>query len=309
MAAISRRQWGNIAMANGVDMIGRGRPLVLCADDFALAPGVDEGIVCLAEAGRLSAISCMAVKADWPHAARRLEALSDRCDIGLHLTLTDQPPLGPMPQLASGGVLPPLSRLFAAAFAGRLSRGDAAAEVKAEMVRQWDAFVQARGRLPDFVDGHQHVHLLPGVRSVVLDQVMRSPLGERPWLRSCWEPPARVLARRIATGKALLLAALSLPLRRAAALVRLPTNTSFRGVHGFAAKADYAAMFPHFLKGRSRRPLIMCHPGLVDDRLRAVDAVVEPRQDEYAYFSSDRFPDDLAEAGLRIARFRDFVSG
>jgi predicted glycoside hydrolase/deacetylase ChbG (UPF0249 family) len=296
-------------MAKGGDMILTGQPLVLCADDFALAPGVDEAIVRLAEAGRLSAISCMAVMADWPHAARRLEVLQDRCDIGLHLTLTDQPPLGPMPQLAPGGMLPALSKLFAAAFAGRLTRGEAAAEVKAEVVRQWDAFVQARGRLPDFVDGHQHVHLLPGIRSAVLDQVIRCPVGERPWLRSCWESPARVLARRIASGKALLLATLSLPLRRAALAGRLATNTSFRGVHGFAANADYAAMFRQFLKGRSRRPLIMCHPGLVDDRLRAVDTVVEPRQDEYAYFSSHRFRDDLAEAGLHVARFREFASG
>lgn len=296
-------------MAKDGDMTATGRPLVICADDFALAPGVDEAIVRLAEAGRLSAISCMAVMAGWSGSARRLEALYERCDMGLHLTLTDQPPLGAMPQLAPNGMLPTLSKLFAAAFAGRLTRGEAAAEVKAEVVRQWDAFVQARGRLPDFVDGHQHVHLLPGVLSTVLDQVIRCPVDERPWLRSCWEPPARVLARRIATGKALLLATLSLPLRREAVAAGLATNNSFRGVHGFAANTDYASLFRKFLKGSSARPLIMCHPGFVDDQLRAVDAVVEPRQDEYAYFSSQRFPEHLAEAGLRVARFKEFASG
>ena len=251
----------------------------------------------------------MAVMADWAKAAPRLEALNECCDVGLHLTLTDQPPLGPMPTLAPNGVLPSLGRLFAAAFSGRAMRKHVASEVIGEVARQWDAFTQARGRVPDFIDGHQHVHLLPGIREAVLDRVMSCQESERPWLRVCWEPPARILARRISAGKALLLAALSMPLRRATAAWRLRTNNSFRGVHGFAANADYAAMFPKFLDGRAERPLIMCHPGLIDDRLRAVDAVVEPRQDEYAYFSSRRFPADLAEAGLRLVRFREFATG
>lgn len=293
------------AVADDIPGVNPGRPLILCADDFGLSPGVSEGIASLAEAGRLSAISCMAGMPHWPEAAPRLAALGDRCDVGLHITLTDHPPLGRMPGLAPAGTLPPLGRLFAAAFTRRLDRQ----EVAAEIARQWDAFIQAHGRYPDFVDGHQHVHLLPGIREAVLALLMQCPEENRLWLRVCWEPPARVLARRIAAPKAMLLAMLSLPLRRAAARLGLAANDSFRGVHAFAADADYAQMFPQFLHGRARRPLIMCHPGLVDDALRAADAVVEPRAREYAYLASSRFPADLAAAGWRLAHFRAFATG
>lgn len=295
----------SMAIADGMPVANPGRPLVLCADDFGLAPGVSEGIAGLAEAGRLSAISCMAGMPAWPKAAPRLAALRECCDVGLHITLTDHPPLGRMPRLAPAGTLPPLGRLFSTAFGGRLDRQ----EVAAEIARQWDAFTQAHGRHPDFVDGHQHVHLLPGVREVVLALLMQCPEDARPWLRACWEPPVRVLARRIAAAKAMLLAMLSLPLRRSAARLGLATNDSFRGVHVFAADADYAVMFLRFLQGGAQRPLIMCHPGLVDDALRAADAVVEPRAGEYAYLASARFPTDLAAAGWRLGRFRDFAAG
>ena len=291
--------------AANLTVLGDGAaPLILCADDFGLAPGVDEAIIRLAECGRLSATSCMAGIPGWQKAAPRLRLLGDRCDIGLHVTLTDHRPLGSMPETASAGTLPTLGRLFAMAFTGRLARR----EVEAEVRRQWDAFTQAHGRAPDFVDGHQHVHLLPGIREAVLRLLTECPEGTRPWLRVCWEPPSRVLARRIATSKAMLLAALSLPLRRAVRGLKLATNDSFRGIHAFAPDGDYATMFPRFLQGRARRPLIMCHPGLVDEALRRADPVVEPRAGEFAYLASDRFSDDLAAAGWRLARFRDFAA-
>lgn len=307
-APLERRQGADrsppLPVSCGPGKIGAAAPLVLCADDFGLAPGVDEAIVRLADAGRLSATSCMTGMERWRVAAPQLQTLANRCDIGLHLTLTGHRPLGRMPTLAPAGRLPPLGRLFAAALTRRLDHQEVAAELR----RQWDAFTQVHGRLPDFVDGHQHVHLLPGVREAVLAMLLECPAGARPWLRVCWEPPPRVLARQVAIGKTMLLTALSLPLRHAVRRLGLAANDSFRGVHSFTPDGDFTSMFPRFLRGAARRPLIMCHPGLVDDALRAVDPVVEPRVGEYGYLASDRFTDDLAAAGWRLARFRDFAA-
>ena len=49
----------------------------------------------------------------------------------------------------------------------------------------------------------------------------------------------------------------------------------------------------------------MCHPGFVDARLRAIDAVTDQRRREYDYFASERFPADLQAAGRRLARFHE----
>lgn len=281
------------------------RAMLLCADDYALSEGVSEGIVRLAEAGRLSAVSCMTISPLWPALAPQLKAIEPACDVGLHLTLTDQIPLAPLPRIAADGRLPRHSRLMALAASGRLGAAGPAAEIAAEFERQWQAFEAAFGRPPDFVDGHQHVHLLPGIRDVLCARLARLPAADRPYLRLCWEPPAAILRRGVAVSKALLLAAMSRPLRRLSGRLGLATNDSFRGVHGFAPATPFAPLMRRFLAGAGERPLVMCHPGFVDARLRSLDPVTDQRRVEYDYLASDRFADDLAATGLRLARFRD----
>jgi predicted glycoside hydrolase/deacetylase ChbG (UPF0249 family) len=47
----------------------------------------------------------------------------------------------------------------------------------------------------------------------------------------------------------------------------------------------------------------MCHPGFADAELAAADPVTAEREGEHGYFASDRFLDDLAAGGCRLARF------
>ncbi len=58
----------------------------MCADDFGISPGVDEGILCLALGGKISAISCLTVYPEWKSSARALSKLKGSLDIGLHLS-------------------------------------------------------------------------------------------------------------------------------------------------------------------------------------------------------------------------------
>ena len=155
------------------------RPLILCADDYALSPGVTRGILDALAKGRLNATGAMTNRPLWKEAAPYVAAFVDHADIGLHLNLTFGAPLGLMPTLAPAGVFPKLRPFLKAARAGRLP-GD---EVRAEIARQLDAFEDALGRAPDFVDGHQHVQVLPGVRDWLLEELVRRGLAGRIWLR------------------------------------------------------------------------------------------------------------------------------
>src|SRR5688572_26561704 len=105
------------------------RPVILCADDYAIAPGVSRAILALIDAGRISATSCLAIGRDWPEHATWLRQRDGRADIGLHLALTDFAPLGALPRLAPAGRLPPLPRLVALALARRLDAAEIAGEV------------------------------------------------------------------------------------------------------------------------------------------------------------------------------------
>jgi chitin disaccharide deacetylase len=269
-------------------------PFILCADDYGLAPGVGAAIRELIAQGRLSATSCMTAGPYWPEEARLLAPLAGRADIGLHFTLTDQTPAGPMPMLAPDGRLPTVGRLMKDAYTGRLD----AAEIAAEFARQLHNFTAALGRTPDFIDGHQHVHLLPVVRDVVAAAARDLP---GIYLRSCVEPAFSILKRGMAAPKALLLSAMG----RAADADGLRRNRGFRGAYDLTDRVPFGELTACFLRPPRPGMLVMVHPGFADDALRAVDRVVAQREVEHAYLAGPDFGDLLTEVGATPARFKE----
>src|ERR1700674_1087131 len=133
------------------------RKIWLCADDSATAPAVGVAIRALLARGRLNATSVMVVAPSFSSEAPPLAALhaARRAAIGLHLTLT-----GPFRPLTAFRPLcdrafPPLAAMARLGFLRRLDRNALAREIEAQLA----AFAAAFGRVPDFLDGHQHVHL------------------------------------------------------------------------------------------------------------------------------------------------------
>ena len=274
------------------------KPVVLCADDYGIAPGVGRGIRALAAAGRLSATSCMTVFAEWCDEASRLADATDRIDVGLHLTLTDHAPLGAMPRLAPGGRLPALGRLIRLAHLRQLNRD----EVAGEIARQLDAFEAVVGRPPAFVDGHQHVHVLPVVRDAVLALFDGRLDRRRTWLRSCAEPPGRILRRRVDAARALAVSTLAGPLHRDAIRTGIAGNRGFAGVTSFRPGRSVAADFAAYLDHTGPRPLVMCHPGEPDDMLAGRDPVVGQRAAELAFLAGDGFAALVESRRMVLAR-------
>jgi chitin disaccharide deacetylase len=269
------------------------RSFVLCADDFAMTAGVSRSVLELLAAGKLSATGAMTNRPHWPRLAGELAAFSGEADLGLHLNLTCAAPLAAMPTVAPIGTLPKLGELAPLALRSRPAR----AEIAAEIARQLDAFEQHLGRAPDFVDGHQHVHVLPGIRHHVLDAVAaRYPAGSV-YLRDPSDAITSIRARGVAVGKALTVAGLATGLRAAAARRGIPTNRGFSGFSPFDPRRDFAEDLTAFLVRPGPAHLVMCHPGHVDDELIALDPVVATRPLEHAALLA------FAPQGLRVGRF------
>jgi len=276
-------------------------PIILCADDYGIAPGVGEAIRHLIALGRLSATSCMSVGPCWPQEARALTPYVETADIGLHLTLTDQAPLGAMQHLCPAGRLPGIKRMIYLAYTRRLDR----AEIKAELVRQLDRFEAELGRRPAFLDGHQHVHQLPTVREVVIELHRERLARHGTYVRYCDEPIGAILRRRTHVGEALAISLLARGFARRARAAGIPGNRGFSGVHDFAGRTPYARLFAAFLKGLGPGALVMAHPGISDAVLAAADRVASQREEEYRYFLSEAFIAHLAGARIRITRFAE----
>ncbi len=274
----------------------RQRAFALCADDYAMAPGVSRGILEALDAGALSATSAMTTSDWWPDHAAALRPFAERADIGLHLNLTLGRPLGAMPILAPGEQLPRVGEVLRRARRGKLPLD----EIEAEIERQAARFVEVFGRPPDHVDGHQHVHALRPIRQRLLAVLGRR--GWRPWLRDSGDHPLRILRRRTCLLKAFGLAVLSNGLRAAAGAAALPVNDGFAGFSAFAPDEAYAALFESYLVAPGPCHLVMCHPGYVDAELKRLDPVVGSRERELAFLLSPAFGEVAARRVMRLAR-------
>jgi predicted glycoside hydrolase/deacetylase ChbG (UPF0249 family) len=272
------------------------RRVVLCADDYGLTAGVSDGILQLAEAGRVTATSCMTTTSHWRERAPELRAFEGHIAVGLHLNLTAGAPLGPMPVLAEGGGFPSVGDLLQRAYTGRLS----GQEIEEEVARQLEAFEGAFGRPPDFVDGHQHVHVLPMLRQALIGVLARRGLAGRLWLRDPSDGIVPVVRREVSANKALVVKALAIGFRRLANAAGFSTNEGFSGFAPFDGSVPVERIFRRAFRDLGPRPVVMCHPGEVDDDLHRVDDAVESRARELAYLSSAAFAELLAKRGISL---------
>jgi predicted glycoside hydrolase/deacetylase ChbG (UPF0249 family) len=267
------------------------RRIWLCADDYGISPGVNRAIRDLIERGRLNATSVMVVGPsigrDEVLALQTAAAASPRCAIGLHVTLTA--PFAPLTmhfRPLEGGMFLPFPKLLRAGLLRRLDPE----MVHAEVMVQLAVFGELFGRAPDFVDGHQHAQLFPGVRDAFLAAVKQSAPGA--WVRQGGRNLP--LARRLGAPKALVLDILSAQFRRRAARAGIAFNPGFAGAYDFSTQPDFGALMRQFLDALPEDGLIMCHPGFVDDILISLDPLTVQREHEHAFLAGEDFPQLLA---------------
>jgi predicted glycoside hydrolase/deacetylase ChbG (UPF0249 family) len=283
------------------DISAEARPIWLCADDYGISPCVSKAIRDLVLQGRLNATSVMVAAPSFDRAEagslKTLNAGARRVAIGLHVTLTGKfKPMSADFRPTRRGTFVSLAEMMVRGQLGLLDRG----RLGAEIATQLDAFVALFGQPPDFLDGHQHVHLFPQVREALLDVVKKAAL--RAWVRQCGR--AATLPRApIWDYKTRILDSLSGRFRKLAAERGIPTNPAFAGAYDFASdrNSDFARLFPDFLRDLPAQSVVMCHPGFVDAELERLDPLTTQREREFAYLAGDEFPAALRAHGVALA--------
>jgi len=273
------------------------RHIVLCADDYGISPGVNRGIRDLIARRRINATSVMVVGPAIGRddvAALLAAAAGTGCSIGLHVTLTA--PFAPLTmhfRPLEGDMFLPLGRLLRLAMLRQID----AEFVHAEIMAQLALFQERFGRLPTHVDGHQHVQLFPQVRDGFIRAV--KSVAPEALVRQCGR--AAAAGRRLASPKILLLDGLSAGFRRRCDRARLRYNPAFSGAYDFNRAADFDALMRSFLDGLPDGGLTMCHPGLVDDTLMALDPLTYQRERELAFLDGEAFPELLKKINVSLA--------
>ncbi|WP_374352619.1 ChbG/HpnK family deacetylase [Chitinimonas sp.] len=255
------------------------KALILCADDFALNLPVSEAIVALMAAGRLSVTSCMSDAPAWSEHGSELRRHGWEARAGLHFNLTEA--FEGLPAQA-------LSKVMLAAHLRRLGRG----RLRDAFARQLDRYEAVMGAAPAFVDGHQHVHLFPQVRHVLLG-VMAERYQQRPWMRSLANmvgpmPASKALALKLMGANAH---------ARAARKQGVPLIPAFAGLYSLSADADFGSLMQQWLAALPDGGLMMCHPAT---QALPDDVIGPARQAEFAWLASDAWPAALAAAQAHL---------
>lgn len=279
------------------------KSIKLCADDFGLNEPVNKAILRLIKKNRLNAVSCMATMANLePYSDQLLAAISNtphETEIGLHLTFTEYKSLTNIQSLEKNQKLPEIGELLIHSHLRKLNYKEIENEVRA----QFERFETVFGKKPDFIDGHQHVHILPVIRDAVLN-VSKDYLNKNGWVRVCYQPVSCIMKNRISLLRTLLISRLSKPLRKQLRTTTLNSNNLFLGINKFDQKDDYRKQMQAWLKlaaQYSGNTLIMCHPGLAPDISNTInDPIKNRRPDEFQYLFSDDFIKDLSSNNLTL---------
>ncbi|MGL4944488.1 MAG: carbohydrate deacetylase [Thermoguttaceae bacterium] len=155
--------------------------LIINADDAGIARCVNDAIVAGALAGKITAASLMANMPLATDAAERFARETPQLDVGLHFCLTSGRPLSSPNDVT---LLVNEDGKFKLGFVGLLrnaagkNREKFLAQVERELVAQLDWCDKHKVALR-FIDGHQHVHIIPEIVELVQREAARRRLFVR----------------------------------------------------------------------------------------------------------------------------------
>jgi chitin disaccharide deacetylase len=290
------------------------RNLIVNADDLGWTAGVNRGI---AESHRNGIVTSASLLANGEAFAEAVALARDTRGLGLgvHLNLNDGSPVAPRESVLSlvndsgefeGG---PDSLLLKIATRG-LSLREVELEWNAQISKVRDAGIE-----PTHLDGHKHVHMLPGLFEIVLRLAKRHGVGairvshEASSLRSALSTGnsrAGVVLKQGVQARGLKL--LARDAREQAERTGVSTADYFCGIAqtGELTKEGMARLLRSLPEGTTE---LMCHPGYADEALRKTATRLQgSRQKEVEILTDTEIRNLVASQGIRLIDYAFLAS-
>ena len=279
------------------------KQLIVNADDFGRAPGVNRGII---EAHRKGIVTSTTVMINLPDAAGALELArteAPNLGLGLHLTLTAGQPVLPAARVPSlvdeSGRFHPIS-----AWTSAMERFEAD-ELRAEIEAQFDAFVRLAGRAPDHLDAHHHAaYLHPAALRAMFDLAAAHDLPVRAPLLDAPDDQIFTVMRGMLPDFTPERAAALLKSLRAAANAgprpRWPDGLALDYSNGRPTLASLLVILTTLPEDGVTE--LLCHPGYADDALRT-SGLVEQREDELLHLTHAATRECVQSENIRLVTF------
>ncbi|MDA1140889.1 MAG: ChbG/HpnK family deacetylase [Planctomycetota bacterium] len=144
--------------------------IIFNADDAGIDEQRNEGIIRAFQAGCVRSTTAIVNGRAFKQIVSIARA-EPGLGLGLHLNLTDGRPLSQAKSLAPSGIFKPKRELWSQAWHGRIVQEEVAAEFRAQI----EAFLET-GLVPTHLDGHNHIHVFPGVWEVLMRVMNEFPV-------------------------------------------------------------------------------------------------------------------------------------
>jgi predicted glycoside hydrolase/deacetylase ChbG (UPF0249 family) len=281
--------------------------LIVNADDLCWTPGVNRGIVEAFRNGIVTSTSLLAngaAFADGVEAVRSARGLG----VGVHLNLSDGPPVAERETVTS---LLNDEGLFAGGPESLLLRHARRGLVLPEVETEWEAQIEkARdaGIEPTHLDGHKHVHMLPGLFEIALRLAKRHGIGairvslEASSLRAALSAGEKrrtgVVMKQGVQARGLKL--LARDARKQAARAGIATADYFCGIAqtGELTREGITQFLKSLPEGTTE---LMCHPGYADAALqKTATRLQDSRQTELEILTDTEIRNLVASQGIRL---------
>jgi len=290
--------------------------LIVNADDLGWTDGVNRGIADAHRKGLVTSTSLLANGRAFTSAIG-IAQNNPSLGVGVHLNLSDGPPSAPSTAvntlLNKTGELQddPKSLLL-----GIAKRSLQLSEVEQE----WDAQIQkirGAGIEPTHLDGHKHVHMLPGLFEIALRLAKKHGIGairialEESRLRSMLSKgknrDSGVLLKQGVEARGLKL--LARDAREMAERAGLESTDYFCGIAqtGVLLREGVEQLLMNLPDGTTE---LMCHPGYTDEELRASPTRLQnSRQVELDILTDVGLRKLVATGGIRLINFKMLGAG
>lgn len=283
------------------------RNLIVNADDLGLSEGVNRGVADTHSNGIVTSASVLANGAAFPDALK-LAKTAPALGLGIHLNLSDGPPCSDPETVTtllnergefSGG---PESVLLRKA-RGVLDLREVEAEWNAQIEKVRNAGIE-----PTHLDGHKHVHMLPGLFEIALRlakhygisaiRIAHEDSGLRAALASGKGHHSGVVIKQGVHARGLKL--LARDARHMADRAGISSADYFCGIAqtGELTQEGVAELLRKLPEGTTE---LMCHPGYLDEGLRqSPTRLRESRAQELEILTNSSIRKLVASEGIRL---------
>jgi chitin disaccharide deacetylase len=291
------------------------RELIVNADDFGLTRQVSQGILDAHRDGVVTSTTLLANGRAFEDAVS-MSRRAPQLGIGVHLNLSEGAPVLPpfrIPSLvdAQGTLHLTPSRLGIGILKRRVSLSDVERELHAQIEK-----VLRAGISPTHLDGHKHIHVLPGISAVVIRLArrfgignVRCPVEERPTLASLFRNNRGAqtpLIKQYIVGRAVSRFAHGFKDKLEIAGLICPARFYGLSETGFLDLQAVQEILRHLPpQGISE---LMCHPGYLDSELKGTGTrLLAQREVEIQALTAPRIKKFVPDQGIRLVSYRDLA--